>query len=252
MFVVEVIVTHAPDKPASALYQRLGLPTVLIWPTWEFLAELRDGLPVRFNRRSGTGRYELVGLRCSFPRHPAPNLGKCGDCDAERIQISAERSVTGCYKCRRQGPILDLVARRGGRLFTIAAGCPDLHGVEEVALRHGVRLRWDHSQTAGGSYLMHVCPHCSAKQGDNFLYRREGELDLSAPVYRYAVCAKSHWHDLGDATWPTGSAADRAGRATGLVGEPGGVFARSSLPQVHVRQGSSALTEFTRKVRGGW
>lgn len=81
VFVVEVIVTHAPEEPASALYRRLGLPAVLIWPTWEFVAELRDGLPVRFNRRSGTGRYELVGLTCSFPRHPA-DLGKCGDCGA--------------------------------------------------------------------------------------------------------------------------------------------------------------------------
>lgn len=246
--VVEVVVTHPPEPATLDLYSRLRIPAVIVHPTWDNLGELREGFTDAICRSGG---FQIIGYPCTLLRHPLEEVPRCPQCTARARWMTAERATLKCYKCRGQVLVLDLVCSRGVGMATVSASCPDLHNVENVATRLGIVLRWEHSATAGGSYLMHMCPSCGAKQGDNFLYSGGGATDLSKPAVRFIVCADGHWTEQQSGDWPDAIAIARIGRGIGLVGEPAGLFV-DRPPTVRVKAGHGALTEFLGHVRGGW
>jgi hypothetical protein len=232
-YVIEVVVTHAPENTALEVFARLGLPVLVIRPTWELLGGLRTGLD-GYRMQPGTsqpGSYEMIG-RCTMPRHVDPNQPvACGQCDARAMHLTAETSIVTCWGDRCGGAdvrVMDLYTtdHRGRHLLAVSA--PGLEPPPWLVEKVGARLSVRNSRAAGGRYLMHQCNTCGAPQGDNFLYGGLGEaptVDVARPVHHVTLCAAGHWSDLGSKTWPTGSVADRPPvAATGTCGNPPGPF----------------------------
>lgn len=225
--VIEVVVTHPPDDGAMAVYARLGLPVVLVWPTWETLHLLRTGLDAghRRTKTNPDGLYDVVNYPCPFPRH-VEDLGPaaCPKCPAPALRATVEVARSTCYRCKRTVGILDIVDHSGEALRVIAAGCEDLVGTAEATKHLPVKLRSANSQAAGGRYLAHHCPN-GHLQGDNFVYDSEGELDLDSPVRHVIVCEAGHWTKAADPKrWPSGTKATRIRPVVGHVGNRAGVF----------------------------
>lgn len=233
LYVIEVVVTHAPEPAALEVFARRGLPVLVIRPTWEMLGELRTGLVAARMRpdSSEPGSYEMVG-RCTMPRHvDSAQPISCEQCDAPALHLTVETSTLSCWsdRCGKADVrVMDLytVGVRGRQL--LAASAPGLEPPAWLVKRAGARLSVRHSQTAGGRYLMHQCNTCGAPQGDNYLYRGLGEaptVDISRPVHHVVLCQTGHWTDLGSRTWPAGSVAERPpAAATGTCGDPPGPF----------------------------
>ena len=225
--VIEVVVTHAPDEPALGLYQRLGLPVVLVWPTWESLELLRTGLTDddRRSRHNPDGLFDVTNYPCPLPRHrrePVPET--CPECAGVVLHLSVEVAASSCWSCKAPVSILAIVEHRDGGLRIIAAGCDDLIGVPEVAKAAGVNLRVGNSKAAGGPYLANHCRRGHI-QGDNFVYSTEGEVDAAGTVQHMAVCAAGHWTPVGPPrSWPAGSRAERVSPVVGHVGNPARLF----------------------------
>lgn len=234
---IEVIVSHAPEPASLALYERLGLPLVSVWPRWDDLEQLREGFPV--NRHvtpialaftGYAGLYDVANYRCSSPRHfHETEPVECTLCASETISFAVEVATAQCYKCRAPARILDLVQRIPAGLRIIAASCSTLSGVEPVAKRFGVGLRDTYSATAGRTYLAHHCPR-GHMLGDNYIYDSEGALDATRSVQHMTVCANGHWlDDGGPRRWPSDVRARRVKHAVGLAGGTVGLFDSSRV-----------------------
>ena len=257
-FVIEVIVSHAPEPGAKALYRRMGLPLISVWPGWETLEVLRDGLRAahsaayaRAPLADSGALYDVDGHRCRSPHHfdsdATPTCPTCRTAATRRVAV--EIAASKCYRCGTPTAILDLVENAPLQLRRIAASCPDLIGVERIASRHGIELRDGYSATAGGTYLAHHCRN-GHLQGDNFIYDTEGALDRRRPVQHMTVCENGHWVDDGPPRpWPPDVVAERVDRVVGIVGEPAGVFGRRSTSVRSAR--SSDLADIGRFMAFG-
>lgn len=229
LYVIEVVVTHEPEEPALQLYRDLDLPCVRVWPTWETLRDFRDGLRARLLRKrpGQTGCFDVID-RCRFPRHAPGGPVSCRTCRKKALRVNVEVSLTQCWRCSQPQRVLDLYVADNDGLTLVAAGCPDVPGVDAIARRRRVNVKWSHSQAAGGSYLMHTCFNCRATSGDNFLYGSMGgetpEPLTSEPVWQMVVCESGHWEKVAERPWPTAAAIQRPDDAYGLVGEPAGLF----------------------------
>lgn len=217
---IEVIVTHAPEPETWALYQAKDLSVICVWPTWDTLPLMRLGLQEHLYRSSerAAGCFEVSP--CRFPRHHTGGTVPCPDCAAPAHLLSVERATTSCYRCRKSFRMIDIVDCTHDHLVLIAAGCPDLPGVKKLAAELGVAMDVHYSRSAGGEYLMHLCPHCRAIQGDNFLYRpTEAVTDTSLETLPMTLCSAGHLCRKTPIRWPSNSTAERPDRVDGLVGE---------------------------------
>ena len=226
--VIEVIVTHAPEDTALDVYERLGLPVVRVWPTWESLPDMRFGLGAELakNWRRTVGCFNVSGA-CRFPRHRTSGTVPCPTCSSPARQLSVEVSHLKCYgrPCGRQVPVLDFIDCTDEDLMLLAAGTPEIPDVKAIAAQRGVVVEWKHSKTAGGSYLMHLCPFCKRPQGDNFLYGNDdGVTDVDLAAWPMTLCKNGHLISGTEMRWPTSSQPERPTRAAGLVGEPAHLF----------------------------
>lgn len=232
LFVVEVIVTHAPEEPALEAFKRLGLRVITVRPTWDALEGLRDGLDA-LEAGDGAPKPGSVGLlsECRLPRHltdEAEQFRRCAECGADARVLTLEVAEARCYRCSGRARVLDVHLREDGRRVAVAAGAEELKGVAAVARVMNVRLEKRFSKTAGANYLANVC-QCGAFLGDNFIYegfssRESYETDLTTPVRHYEVCRAGHWRLLAERRWPPGSTALRSLGARGLCGDRAGVF----------------------------
>lgn len=262
LYVIEVVVTHAPEPAALDLYASRDLSVVVVRPTWDNLEEFRTGLHPRLlaDQPGQQGRYETVS-RCRFPRHTDPGEVPCGTCNRPARRLTAEASTAPCWRdgCRESVRVLDLYDHTDGHPQLVAASCPDLPAVKELAATLEVTVAWRQSRQAGGTYLMHLCGGCGSTQGDNFVYAEGGASpDLSAPVQHVTICPTGHLERSGARRWPTGSNAARVvrpgslGHVVGLVGDPPGLF--DQQPAVRVQQVNPRNTgDIVRQMMGpGW
>lgn len=144
---IEVIVSHYPEPETVEVYERIGIPVVLVRVGWDELKELSKGL----------GRVEVLNTACRAKR--------CSKCNEIMLEVEVG-SLDGypCWKCRKRMPVLWFDGRYGG-------AARDLSKRKiEVAAELGIRLEWVYSRTAGYKYQMHVCPSCGAKQGNYYIY----------------------------------------------------------------------------------
>ncbi len=228
--VIEVIVTHAPEDAAVAVFDRLGLPAIRVWPTWDTLAEMRAGLRAELAKSitRTTGCFLVTGS-CRFPRHLRAGPAPCPTCRKPARQLSVELARAECWTCHRQLPILDIVDCTDNDLTLIAAGCPEIPGAKAIGAALGVLLDTKYSKAAGGSYLMHLCTHCKRIQGDNFIYAHDGAVtDTSIPATAMTLCENGHLVRGDQRPWPKGSTVKRPWGAVGLVGERAHLFTRRS------------------------
>jgi hypothetical protein len=251
-FAIEVVVTHAPEDAALALYRALDLPTAVVRPAWNLLPALRRGLTAELMDAGTTVPAVEVLSRCRFPRHQDSGEAACPSCAAPAKQLNVEVSTTTCWKrtCRAVVRVLDCYDCTEDTLALIAASCPDLSAARELAAARGVSLSWRRSQQARGSYLMHLCGSCGAPQGDNFLYGTDECAPSLEPVLHGLLCAQGHWSPCGQAGWPAGSVAQRPIGALGMVGEEPGLFAaRRPQASMTVHEGIS-VNEAVRRMTG--
>ncbi len=164
--VIEVIVTHAPEDAALAVYDRLGLPVIRVWPTWDMLTTIRSGLgPELAKSQTRTlGCFEVAGT-CRFPRHRTTGTVPCPTCRKPARQLSVETATAKCWSCHHPFNVLDVIDCTDADPVLIAAGCPELTDVKAIAASRGVLLATKHSKAAGGSYLMHLCARLQAHPG---------------------------------------------------------------------------------------
>jgi hypothetical protein len=241
-FVVEVVVTHAPEKPALEAYRAQGLAVIVVKPTWEAIEGLRDGLEALVSH-DGLGPEGTVGLLspCRLPRHLSEDdepLRLCSQCGVDARILTLEVSTTSCYRCLSRARVLDVHVRRYGAREMITASASELRGIATIAREMGVRLDHRYSKTAGTKYWMNVCT-CGASLGDNFVYdgfssREEYEPDLATPVRHYELCRSGHWTLLVERPWVLPATAGRRFGARGVCGDSAGFFDEIE-PLVRVR-----------------
>ena len=229
--VIEVVVTHAPEETALAEFTSLGLTAIVVYPTWETLEAMREGLAHLSSDSRQPAHIELLG-RCPFGRHLTEADGElrpCSQCHAPARVLTVEVSETPCWaaSCSKRVRILDLYAHLDGQRVLVAAGAGDLRGVESVAAAAGVRLQRRYSKMAMTTYLMNVC-ECGAPSGDNFVYGGLGgetcSPSLTDPVRRYEVCESGHWTPVETCAWHPATRAGRSEYPVGLVGERANLF----------------------------
>lgn len=232
LYVIEVVVTHAPDPAAHALYQRLELPVIMVSPEWQSLEMLRTGLHHEIgedprNPQSVGARvsYQVDGYQCRSPRHfDYDDELICPICESTARRLAVEIATSKCYRCEVPFAILDFVERTSDRLRRIAAGCADLKGVHVIAADYGVTLRDTYSQTTQSRYLAHHCRN-GHFQGDNFIYRNEGAVARDQPVQHVQVCRNGHWNKEGaPIPWPPDVEPQRVRDTAGLWGTSAGLF----------------------------
>jgi hypothetical protein len=228
---IEVIVTHAPDEGALIEYNAHNLLVLAVYPTWDSLELMREGLLHLSTTAAQGARTELMG-RCPFARHLSSEDGAlqtCSKCEAISRVVTVEVSEGHCWKsqCSQVVRALDIYARIDGRRYLVAAGAGDLRNVAEIATEVGVILQHRSSKMAGVSYLMNICS-CGAHSGDNFIYggfaSESWTPSMSEPVRRFEVCANGHWVQREVRRWHPETRAGRAQSATGLTGESAGLF----------------------------
>ncbi|MCU1363394.1 MAG: hypothetical protein JWM55_1222 [Acidimicrobiaceae bacterium] len=231
---IEVVVTHAPEERALAEFDAIGLPVLAIYPTWDALESMREGL-LHLSRPSASGvsgaSVELLGS-CPFERHLSAgdgDLRPCGQCGGPCRVVTVEVSEAPCWsaRCSRSVRVLDVYARIGGERVLVAAGANDLIGVEQIAQEVGVKVMHRTSKMAGAAYLMNMCD-CGAPTGDNFAYGRFGTEpyapSLADPARRYEVCLNGHWQLKRIRPWHPSTRAGRSQQAKGLIGDPARMF----------------------------
>ena len=160
--VIEVIVTHAPEDAALAVYDRLGLPVIRVWPTWDMLTTIRSGPAPPWKRVRDEYILLLRGgrnLPVPSPPHDrhrsVPDLPKAGT-TAERRNRHCEMLALGHYLFN----VLDVIDGTDADPVLIAAGCPELTDVKAIAASRGVLLATKHSKAAGGSYPYRISARC--------------------------------------------------------------------------------------------
>jgi hypothetical protein len=159
----------------------------------------------------------------------------CPTCRLPVRQLSVEVARTTCWSCRRQLPVLDFVDCTDDEPVLIAASCPEIPGAKSIGAARRVSLEVRHSAKAGGSYLMHLCPHCKRMQGDNFLYAIDGAVTaIDVPPTPMTLCENGHLIAGQERPWPQGSTAQRPSNAVGLVGEPAHLFSPGPRGDVSV------------------
>ena len=209
-FVIEVIVTHEPDHHALDIYARRGLPVVCVWPTWENLELISDGLPAEHCRtlpRPQHGFHATINPPCAHPRHSIPGEVGCPQCAAPARRLGFEVAHIRCYKCPESVAVLDVVDHSRADLSVLAASDPALEGIRGPALTSGVVLSRDFSNTVHREYLMHHCGGCGAKAGDNFAYGSETtRVSTREPMRFWLRCSGGHWCFERERTWPPGEA----------------------------------------------
>jgi len=243
-YVVEVIVTHAPEKLALEAFRVRNLPVIVVKPTWEAMEGLRDGLEV-LDAHDSLGEPGTVGLLspCRLPRHLSEEderIRACVECGADARVLTLEVSSGSCWGrgCSRLARVLDVHIRRYGAREMIAAGAAELKGIGAVAREMGVRLEQRYSKTAEATYWMNVCG-CNASLGDTFIYdglssKEAYEPDLATTVRRYELCRNGHWTLLAERLWAHSSMAGRKIGAQGTCGDRAGIFDEDE-PLVHVQ-----------------
>jgi hypothetical protein len=251
--VIEVIVMHAPEDAAIAVFDRLGLPIIRVWPTWETLIEMRVGLSADLAKTVSktVGCFAVTGS-CRFPRHQAGQV-PCRTCRKPARRLSVELAHAECWSCHRQLPVLDIVdCTDNENLTLIAAGCPEIPNTKAIGASMGVLLDMKYSKAAGGSYLMHLCTHCKRIQGDNFLYAHDGAVtDTTAHPAAMTLCENGHLVRLENTAWPKGSTAERPWGAVGLVGERAHLFTSGTRSHVSVTRATTSNTrQLIRRMTG--
>jgi len=238
-YVIEVVVTHAPEDNALAEYLSLQLPVIVVYPSWATLETIRNGLTNLPQHSSGGASVELLG-RCPFHRHITAEEGvvqPCGVCTADARLVTVEVSEGQCWSktCSRRVRVLDVYSRLDDHRVLVAAGSSDLKGVELVARELGVRLQHRWSKAAGTNYNMIMC-ECGAPSGDNFVYGgltgEEYKPSLSDALRRYVVCVNGHWEHASTHPWPKDVQARRPSAAAGLIGEAAGLWSSSEEEQL--------------------
>ena len=232
LFVIEVVVTHAPEPPALDVFSRLRLPVIAVRPTWETLDGFRDGLD-GLDACAGAPTPGTVGLLsdCRLPRHlaaEAEGLRPCAACGADSRVLTLEVVDAMCHRCSNRSRALDVHLHENGRRVAVAAGTRELSGIAAVAREMNVFLKERYSKRAGVPYLANICA-CGAFQGDNFVYEgfssgQTYETDLATPVRHYEVCRSGHWRLLAKRPWPPDSSVLRRVGARGLCGRAAGLF----------------------------
>lgn len=236
-YVIEVIVTHAPEDAALAEYRRHDLPVIAVRPTWDKMESFRSGLTeLEPHHNSSDGAsLDLLG-RCRFPRHLESEDGDirpCRTCQQRARLVTLEVSEMACWSrsCTRRVRVLDTYALIDGERVLVAASASDLHSSPAIARELGVHLEMRYSKMAGMSYLANVC-ECGALCGDNFAYGGYGNQECTPipgeGVHRYVVCAAGHWTAGPVHLWPEGIHLGRAMRGQGLTGGVSGVLEESS------------------------
>lgn len=253
--VIEVIVTHEPEPAALAVFERLGLPTIRVWPTWDTLAELRHGLgaDLELGWNRSTGCFDVTGA-CRSPRHRSGTV-PCPNCLIPARQLSVETAHAECWVCHKQYPVLDLIDCTDNQLVLVAAGCPEVPNAQVIGTERGVRRAVKHSKAAGGSYLIHLCTNCRRIQGDNFVYDSRGAVtDVTAPAWSMTLCENGHLERGADLPWPRASVARRPTLARGLVGENANLFRpEEALRGFAVTQiGEGNRRQLINMMLGGW
>jgi len=256
---IEVIVTHAPDVGALAEYEAHGLTVAAVYPTWEALDSMRDGL-LHLSTKSAQGaRVELMG-RCPFARHLTyadGALRTCSQCDAPSRVVTVEVSEGPCWasRCDQTVRVLDIYARIDDRRSLVAAGAGDLRGITKIANDFGVKVQHRYSKMAGADYLMHVC-ECGAPSGDNFIYGGFGGEpripSIVEPIRRYEVCASGHWVQRDVLPWHPSTSAGRKQDARGLISESSGIFGDTSGEQLVTIRSFDSPSEAARFMTRGF
>lgn len=233
-YVVEVVVTHAPEEPALETYRERNLPVIVVKPTWEAIEGLRDGLEA-LTPCEGLGDAGTVGLlsSCRLPRHlgeEEEGCESCSQCGSDARVLTVEVSTSPCWRrgCSRQVRVFDVHVRQYGVREMIAPSASELKGVQEIARELGVRLEHRYSKVAGTKYWMNVC-ECNAPLGDNYVYNGFSsnefyELDFATPVRHYRLCRSGHWNLLFERPWTLPATAGRRVGARGLCGDWAGIF----------------------------
>lgn len=168
-YAVEVVVTHAPEEEAREVLARLGLPIVIVRPSWDALAALE--LPL--GSVSALGHVVIEGARCAGWRHPPPERPRCPGCRRAGLACTVQRwRGDACWRCGVSVPFADVrvhdertagdVDGWDGQPLVSAASI----GVTSilVASSLGVRLaeRWTYRR--GRVELVHACPSCGSTQ----------------------------------------------------------------------------------------
>lgn len=227
-YVLEVVVTHPPEPEVLALYKRLHLPAVMVWPTWETLPSIRRGLhaALRLGTDTRAGGFAVLD-RCRFPRHRAATPEPCASCGGETRQLNVEAATTRCWSrsCGRPVVFVDVYDPTTEPWTVVAAGARDLLGIEQVARDRGAHLAMHYSKSVEKKYRMFICS-CGAPLGDYFLYAEgEGEPAPDEAVWRMRVCAEGHWERAGDGSWQRDAQFTRvSGVPVGMFGESAGLF----------------------------
>jgi hypothetical protein len=256
-YVIEVVVTHAPEDGALAEYVSQGLPVIVVRPNWDTMESLRTGLTALATQDSVTGAVSVEVLgRCRFPRHLEPEDGElreCPTCDQPARLVALEVSEMACWAngCSRKLRVLDTYALIYGERVLIAAGARDLQVPSEIAKALGVRLEDRYSKKAAVGYRGNIC-ECGVLCGDNFAYagfRGEECTPLSNQgVHRYVVCSAGHWTFVSKHRWAEGVHLSRKMNGVGVTGESAGMFG-PSLP-AHVSVTTAEIRDIARMMTG--
>lgn len=236
-FVIEVIVTHAPEENALEEYRAHDLPVIAVYPSWETLESMRTGLEGLAQRggSADTGCVELLS-RCRFPRHINSEEGElqvCARCaaPARLVTVEVAEGLCGLRSCSRHVRVLDINTRLGDHRVLIAAGAEELKGTDQIARELNVRLEDRFSKRANAKYCMNVC-ECGAHTGDNYAYGNFGKDEFLPstrdPVKRYVICAGGHWQHLSTHKWSEGVSLVRSSSKVGLIGAASGIFGTSA------------------------
>jgi hypothetical protein len=232
-YVIEVVVTHAPEDAALTEYRTHDLPVIVVRPSWDRIGGFRKGLTELepYHLTTEEASLDVLG-RCHFPRHIEHEEGilrPCPTCELPARLVALEVSEMACWSrgCTRRTRVLDTYALLDHERVLVAAGAGDLHSSSAVARELGVRLEMRESKMAGTRYLANIC-ECGALCGDNFAYGGFGGQEctpiVSDGVHRYVVCTAGHWTPISARHWPAGITLKRTMHGKGLTGEVSGVL----------------------------
>lgn len=128
-------------------------------------------------------------------------MTSCNRCSGPLGQWEIEiRDEYRCWKCAQFMQIL-LVFRRGSR----DSGIPTISELAyrrptsliPLASEHGVLLERRYSRTMEDRYIMHICPHCKAGQGDNFVVEDLHQETRLVKVFPATSCRNCNtWEPL--------------------------------------------------------
>jgi hypothetical protein len=182
VYVVEVVVSHEPDAGARSIFDALGLPMVIVRPSWDAISRLE--LP----RESvdALGDVVIEGARCASWRHPPRRGARCDGCDREGTVCTVQRwTGSACWRCGELVPYIDLrihdehaiddVDGWSGQPFATARTIGPAILPLASALGALLDQRWTYH--SGKIEVVHLCSGCGATQGRP----ARGGRDASAP-----------------------------------------------------------------------